>query len=130
MYKGCDFVKIFLCFVLAVFFLTGCKAENIQNNVSYPRREEFTLSAFKSDETRALEIKNAIEKIDGVNSAAVAVVGKTALIGLKTDYEEFDDIRRLKELVEVCTRLKDGEILNTAISTDSQIYARIEQLNN
>lgn len=81
----------------------------------------------KSPEERALEIKTAISRVDGVSASAVIVEGRTAIIGVRTDAQESKEIGRLTRAVRNAARQTDTEVYAVSVTVNDEIVTQIEE---
>lgn len=120
-------LKAFLVLCIVSLSISGCQPSNIiQNNIG---GAVYSLPSNKSNSERAEYIKNEILQIEGVTDAAVAITGKSALIGIKTSFENNEEIDRLKSESIIIARNADNLIMSTAITANDEIFEMIKQLD-
>lgn len=116
---------IILIFFLIIFLL-GC-----QNNIQ-PQKYSKPLSddlLYKySENEKAKDITKSITENSMIKNAVVVVSGNTALIGLNMN-SDGNNINNIKEDIIQKVKMFDSSISNIEISTDKEMYNRINKLN-
>ena len=114
--------KIILAIFCFTILLCGCQSRTLQNNISQIRiAKAAELEQQKTKTQRAQEIKNNLLQLEEIQSAAVIIEGKTALIGLRLKQASQKDVVRLKAEA-------DDSIDGTAITANENITAMIEKM--
>ena len=73
-------------------------------------------------------IKNNLLQLEEIQSAAVIIEGKTALIGLRLKQASQKDVVRLKAEADILAKQADDSIDGTAITANENITAMIEKM--
>ena len=101
----------------------------VQNNISQIRiAKAAELEQQKTKTQRAQEIKNNLLQLEEIQSAAVIIEGKTALIGLRLKQASQKDVVRLKAEADILAKQADDSIDGTAITANENITAMIEKM--
>lgn len=78
---------------------------------------------------RANYLANAVERIDGVDRAAVVITNNTALVGIDLkDNVEGNMTTQMKNEVERVVRNTDRRIVNVQVTADADLYRRINNI--
>ncbi|USF28979.1 YhcN/YlaJ family sporulation lipoprotein [Clostridium sp. MD294] len=121
--------KILLILFCFTTLLCGCQSRTLQNNISQIRiAKAAELEQQKTKAQRAQEIKNKLLQLDEIQSAAVIIEGKTALIGLRLKQHSQKDVIRLKAEADILAKQTDNSIDGTAITANENITAMIEKI--
>ncbi len=121
--------KIILAIFCFTILLCGCQSRTLQNNISQIRiAKAAELEQQKTKTQRAQEIKNNLLQLEEIQSAAVIIEGKTALIGLRLKQASQKDVVRLKAEADILAKQADDSIDGTAITTNENITAMIEKM--
>ena len=116
-----------LCVGMTIW-MSGCSLHVTENNLLRARAEKADqMMNGKSPEERALEIKTAISRVDGVSTSAVIVEGHTAIIGVRTDAQESKEIGRLTRAVRNAARQTDTEVYAVSVTVNDEIVTQIEE---
>ncbi|MEA4816276.1 MAG: YhcN/YlaJ family sporulation lipoprotein [Lachnospiraceae bacterium] len=103
--------------------------KSLQNSIGYGISNGYYSNTTEKTETdRAKTIKDALNTIDGVESAAVVITGKTALIGLSLNTNDLDEIARLKNEAAKLAYETDTTIKNTSVTANSTIKEMIQNM--
>ncbi len=121
---------VFLMGTLLLVFLTGCKAEMTENNLSHLHFVKYEeIEGDKTQEERATAIKRRLSQIEEISGSAVVVEGHTAIIGLRMKEEmEQTVLSRVKKEADTAAREADEYIESTSITMNSRIVALIEEM--
>ena len=120
--------KWMLLCVSMTIWMSGCSLHVTENNLLRARAEKADqMMNGKSPEERALEIKTAISRVDGVSASAVIVEGRTAIIGVRTDAQESKEIGRLTRAVRNAARQTDTEVYAVSVTVNDEIVTQIEE---
>lgn len=118
---------ILICLML---LLAGCsgktKLENNLNQIRIALGDDGTAPQSFSNRARAL--KEALKEMEGIKSANVVITGHTALIGLRVEEEDLEEISRMKKEAARIAKEKDQGIYHTAITTNEEIVMMIEEM--
>lgn len=121
--------KILLIVFCLTVLLCGCQSRTLQNNISQIRiAKAAELEQQKTKAQRAEEIKNNLLQLEEIQSAAVIIEGKTALIGLRLKQHSQKDVVRLKAEADILAKQADDSIDGTAITANENITAMIEKM--
>lgn len=121
--------KILLIIFCFTVLLCGCQSRTLQNNISQIRiAKAAELEQQKTKAQRAEEIKNNLLQLEEIQSAAVIIEGKTALIGLRLKQHSQKDVVRLKAEADILAKQADDSIDGTAITANENITAMIEKM--
>lgn len=113
-----------------LFCCVGCGAEMTEDSLSqvhFVKAEREV--GDKTQEERALIIKNRLGQVDGIIGTAVVVEGHTAIIGLRLeDGMEQNEISAVKKKTDLAAKEADVSIETTSITTNGYIVSLIERM--
>lgn len=116
--------------IFSLIYLLGCnETTELKNNLSSMGSAlGVEVKAESNNDYKVTTIKNAVSNFEGVIDCSVVLSGKTALLGIKTNYKESEKISELKKNIIIKVREIDDSIINTAISTNEEIFLMIKEL--
>ena len=115
---------------LMMLFCAGCRAEMTEEALS---KVHFVKAAEevgdRTQEERALMVKNRLGQIKDVIGTAVVVEGHTAIIGLRLE-ENMEQNREasVRKEADVLAKGADADIESTSVTTNTYIVALIEKM--
>lgn len=131
--NGKNILFALILITIGIIFTACADKDKLQNNVSYIRiaNNNDLLESYYTDKTefeRAKELKDKIEKLEGIDDVSVYITGRTALIGLVIDNDFKDKAAIIKDETSRLTKKMDREIENTAITSNPEIKKMIDNM--